>query len=320
MEQERVVAVDLGGTKTSACFVTRQGVCGPKLTSATRALAGANAVLDQVAGMIDGLVARDGDNGVLAVGVGAAGVIDPTVGTVVSATEAFATDWVGTDVVGGLRRRLNGLPVSVDNDVNTHAVGEAWLGAGRGYDRVLVTAVGTGVGGALVVDGHPVHGPHHFAGEMGHVPVPGAEHLRCACGRLGHVEAISAGPGLLRHFHHLGGTPTFSDARQVIAAACEEDGHATRAISDSATALGRCLAGIATVIDPDVIVVGGGMAAVGAGWWQSMEGAVREEVVDALSSLPIRSAELGDRSALVGSARLAWIDLDERATASGELT
>jgi glucokinase len=323
MPTEHVVAVDLGGTKTAACLVTPDGTCGHVVTHPTPAMEGPDAVLDSVAAIVGDLADAGihSKTALAGVGVGSAGVIDHVTGTVVSATQAIA-DWPGTPVADGLNQRLHGLPVVVDNDVNAHAVGEAWLGAGRNHDRMFMVTVGTGVGGAVIVHGQPVHGAHHVAGEMGHVPARGAEHLRCACGRLGHVEAISSGPGLLQHFHSLGGATTLTDTRQLVAAASNKDERAARAVHDSAVALGRCLAGIATVVDPGVIVIGGGLAEIGADWWQPMEETLRAELIDVLADIPLLPAELGGHAALVGAARLAWTNIGADTTTiptTGEL-
>lgn len=307
-----VAAVDLGGTKTAACLVDRAGHCGPLLTRPTPAMEGPAAVLDHVAALIRDLKPADlgADAAPVAVGVGAAGVIDHATGTVVSATRAIA-DWPGTPIAAQLSRRLDGLPVLVDNDVNAHAAGEAWLGAGRGHARVFMIAVGTGVGGGLIMDGHPVRGAHHVAGEIGHVPTRGAEHLTCACGRPGHIEALAAGPGMLHHYHHLGGHAQVRDTRELIARAQAGEKLATRTVRDAATALGRTLAGVATLLDPDVLVIGGGLANVGPIWWTPMEQTLRAEVIDALDHLPVLPAELGGQAALVGAAHLAWTHREE---------
>lgn len=301
-----MAGIDLGGTKTAGGLVDRAGARGPVLTRPTPAMDGPERVLDQVAHLVNAL-AWQCDGHLVGVGVGAAGVIDENIGTVVSATDAIR-DWPGTNVAEGLHQRL-GLPVLVDNDVNAHAAGEAWLGAGVGHRRVLMVAVGTGVGGALVVDGHPVRGAHHVGGEIGHIPARGADHLRCACGRPGHIEAISAGPGLLRHFHSLGGDSTIGDARQVVQAA-SADAIAAQAVDDAAQALGRCLAGVITTVDPDLVVIGGGMADAGPRWWQGVEQTARSELTDALDGIPIVRAKLGAVAAVVGAARLVWTEAD----------
>ncbi|MFH6691348.1 ROK family protein, partial [Cellulosimicrobium funkei] len=174
-----------------------------------------------------------------AIGVGTAGVVDVGRGVIVSATDTLP-GWPGTDVAGGLRRRLADLaadadlPVSVENDVDAHAAGEVWRGAAAGARSALLVAVGTGVGGAVVLDGRPLRGAHHVAGELGHVPVPGAELLRCPCGRTGHLEAIGAGPAVHRRYLALGGDATSPDTRDVVARADAGDELAVSVVRDAA--------------------------------------------------------------------------------------
>lgn len=303
---EQVVAIDLGGTKIAAAAVDRQGACGPVITRPTPAREGPDQVLATVADAVRQV--GDSSPGIIAAGVGAAGVIDAACGTVLSATDAI-TDWSGTRIADALRQALN-LPVVVDNDVNAHAAGEAWLGGGRGCRSVLMTTVGTGVGGAVVLNGQPLHGAHHVGGEIGHAPARGAEHLPCGCGRRGHLEAIASGPGLLRHYHSIGGDIALADTREVFERASVADPLAARAVRDAASALGTCLAGLIMLLDPDVVVVGGGLAESGELWWEPMESALRAELIDIVASVPVKPAELGGKAALVGAAHRAWNELD----------
>jgi glucokinase len=303
-DSDRVVAVDLGGTKTAVATVDRQGTCGPVLVRPTPSRAGPDRVLATVAEAVREVAAG---SSFVAVGVGSAGVIDATTGTVVSATDAI-TRWPGTGVADALGKEL-GMPVVVDNDVNAHAAGEAWLGAGRGAASVLMVAVGTGVGGAVVLDGAPLHGAHHVAGEVGHVPARGAEHLLCGCGRRGHLEAVASGPGLLRHYRALGGDAAVTDTREVFERARSADPQALRAVEDAAGALGTCLAGLVMLVDPEVVIVGGGLADTGEVWWDPMECALRADLIDVVADVPLRRAELGNRAALVGAAHRAWSEL-----------
>lgn len=304
-----VVGVDVGGTKIAAAGVDADGRCGPIWTFPTPAAAGPAAVLD-VIGEAVRAVSRELGVAPCAVGIGTAGVVDVDRGVIVSATSVLP-GWTGTAVGEQTRRRLadlvpGGPVVFVENDVDAHAAGEAWRGAARGARSALLVAVGTGVGGAIVLDGRPWRGAHHLAGEIGHMPVPGAEGLPCTCGRLGHLEAIGAGPAVHRLYLARGGDPACTDTRELVARAEAGDEIAVRAVRDSATALGRAIAGVATVLDPEVVVLGGGMAGAGAPWWSAVVSAVRAEVVDALQGLPIRPAELGGAAPLVGAARGAW--------------
>ena len=117
-----------------------------------------------------------------------------------------------------------------------------------------MVAVGTGVGGALVLDGRTRRGAHHVAGEIGHVPVPGAQGEPCTCGRTGHLEGVTAGPQIHRRYLAKGGDPEVPDAREVERCADAGDVIAQEVYRDSAVCLARALAGLVTVIDPDVVV------------------------------------------------------------------
>ncbi|QJW35059.1 ROK family protein [Cellulosimicrobium protaetiae] len=313
-----VVGVDLGGTKIAAATVAADGTLGPVRAVPTPAAAGPDAVLDAVAGLVREVVAAlPGGARLRGLGVGTAGVVDVGRGVIVSATDTLP-GWPGTDVAGGLRRRLADLasdgpsgdapavPVFVENDVDAHAAGEVWLGAAAGARSALLVAVGTGVGAAVVLDGRPLRGAHHVAGELGHMPVPGAELLRCPCGRTGHLEAIGAGPAIHRRYLALGGDAASPDTRDVVARAGAGDELAATVVRDAAQAVGRAVAGVVTVLDPEVVVVGGGLAGAGDLWWSALEGALRAEVVDVLADLPLRRAALGNEAAIVGAARGAW--------------
>ncbi|MFD2024879.1 ROK family protein [Promicromonospora aerolata] len=312
-----VVGVDLGGTKIAAATVGADGGWGTVHTTPTPASAGPDAVLDAVATLVRTVTADAAacPSTVLgAVGIGTAGVVDVVGGTIVSATDTFP-HWRGTDVAGGVGDRLTvrgtaPVPVFVENDVDAHAAGESWRGAAAGARSALLVAVGTGVGGAVVLDGRPLRGAHHLAGELGHMPVPGAEGLLCPCGRTGHLEAVAAGPAIHRRYLALGGDPAAKDARDVVARAQRDDGLADRAVRESATALGRAIAGVVTVLDPEIVVVGGGVAGSGDAWWSALDRSLRAEVVDVLAGLPVRRAALGGAAAIVGSARGAWDLLD----------
>lgn len=315
-----VVGVDLGGTKTAAALVGVDGQVGTVHTVPTPARCGPDTILDTVARLVGVVLAQAADHGsapqLAAVGIGTAGVVDASRGTIVSATDVLP-GWAGTDVAGGLRARLaadtgvrivgapHDLPVLVENDVDAHAAGEAWLGAAAGARIALMVAVGTGVGGAIVLDGTPLRGAHHLAGEMGHMPVPGAEGLTCGCGRPGHLEALGSGPALHRHYLRLGGDPAVVDTRAVVALADAGDELARGAVADSAACVGRAIAAICTVLDPDVVVVGGGLAEAGPQWWSPMLQALRDDVIDPLAQLPVLPAALGSQAAIVGAAGAA---------------
>jgi glucokinase len=306
---EVVLAVDIGGTKTAAALADRDDALLRTEVAATPAAGGPAAVVATAVALAERLLSGTGLR-LSGVGIGTAGVVDAGRGTIVSATDTFA-DWPGTPLAALVRAGLGAhlppdAPVAVQNDVDAHAAGEYRHGAAAGAASALVVAVGTGVGAGLVLDDKAVRGAHHVAGEIAHLPVPGAAHLRCPCGRFGHLEAIGSGIGMHRHFRYLGGDPGIADARGVATAAAAGDPIARRALDESAAAVGRALAGAATLLDPERIVVTGGVPNIGESWWFPMRAAFHSEAIDALQNTPILPGTLGDDAPLRGAAASAW--------------
>lgn len=315
----QVIGVDVGGTKIAAGLVKASGEVLDRLVLPTPAAEGPSAVL----GAIVELAERLCTPGVVGVGVGTGGVVDHARGVIVSATELLP-GWAGTPVAAELSARL-GLPVALDNDGNALALGEHHFGAARGLGSVLCVAVGTGIGGGVVIGGRLVRGAHHTAGEVGHIPVPGAEGMPCSCGRTGHLEAIASGPAMTARYaaeaatraqmdqyddsgdSHLGCDPRAAvDLRVITERARTGDVVAAKVIADGAGALGRAIGGLANGIDPDAVIVGGGVAEIGEPYWAPLRAAVREHTLPALAALEIRPAELRTNAGIVGAAALAF--------------
>ncbi|QMU71225.1 ROK family protein [Streptacidiphilus sp. P02-A3a] len=305
-----VGAVDIGGTKIAAGLVAADGTVVRQRSVPTPAAEGPQAVLDAAADLVAEL-ARPGEP-VLAVGVGSAGVIDPRTGRVLSATDALP-GWAGTDLRGGLGARL-GVPVAVDNDVHAHALGEAWRGAAAGVREVLLVAVGTGIGGSQVVDGRVHHGAHSAAGHVGHMPLPEAEGRRCPCGGVGHAEAVAAGPALLAEYRRRRGAAGTRDLADVAARAERGEPTARQVLEDGATALGRLIGGLVNLLDPELVLVTGGVANCGPVWWSSLRVGYHAEALPPLRGVPLEPGLLGHLAPLLGAARLA-LDLLPELTA-----
>lgn len=308
---QHAIGVDLGGTKTAAGVVSASGEVLFSETIGTLNRDGGEAILDATAALVSGLVARARAQGleVSGVGVGSAGVIDAGSGTVVSATDAIL-GWAGTELTAGLAGRLGLAAGSVRavNDVHAHALGEAWTGAAAGTASSLLVAFGTGVGGSFVLAGSPVLGHRYVAGHVGHIASPFAysrgRALACVCGRAGHVEAVASGPAIREAYLRLGGSPEVPDTRAVFALANDGDAAAAAAISDAAAAAGQAVGGLANVLDPELVVVTGGLADAGELWWTPMETALRSELLAPLADLPVRRAALGNTAAVIGAASL----------------
>ena len=313
-----VIAVDLGGTKTAAGVVGADGEVLFSEQIPTLNRDGGDAILRATAALVGRLMRRAAGEGIDVgrVGVGSAGVIDAVNGEVVSATDAIL-GWAGTRLTAGLAQLLD-LPrgsVSAVNDVHAHALGEAWRGAAAGSSSSLMVAFGTGVGGSFVLDGSPVLGHHYVGGHVGHFASPYAYHegtaLPCVCGGSGHVEAIASGPAIHESFIRFGGSPEVPDTRAVFALAHDGDGAASadsaaaiKAIGAGTGAAGQAIGGLVNILDPETVVVSGGLADAGDFWWKPMERALRKELMAPLADIPVLRAALGNTAAIVGAAKL----------------
>lgn len=297
LTQGAVIGLDLGGTKIAAALVGPDGTVLARHTRPTPATQGAPAVLDALAA-----AAADVDPGRLAavLGIAAAGVVDPRTGMVTSATDSIR-GWAGTALGAGLADRT-GLPVACDNDVRATAGPElAALGPDRG--SLLFAAVGTGVGGAIAVDGRMLHGASGIAGHIGHLPAPEAAGLPCTCGATGHLEVIASGPGIAAHFGRLTGTSA-GRLEAVAALAARGEEAAVHAITTGAAAMGRVLGGLANALGPDRVVVGGGVPRIGALYGDALAGAFAAELMPPLRGLVPRPPAFGHDAAVLGAAAL----------------
>jgi len=305
---EVVAALDIGGTKTAAALVSRSGEVVARASAPTPGQAGPAAILETAAGLVNDLAA-DTTVTVRGLGVGSAGVIDPVRGVVIGSTDVLA-GWTGTPLVDRLTT-LTGLPTAIVNDVHAHGLGDAAFGAAQGCSTVLFVGVGTGVGGAFVSDGVVHVGAHSASGHIGHQPSTYAGTLTCSCGRLGHLEAIASGPGLHAEHARRSGA-ALADFRAVVALAATGDAVAREVVELGGAAVGSAIGGLVNVLDPHVVVVGGGVSGAGDLWWGALRDAFRLEALPSLVDIPVVPSTLGNDAALIGAGALAWVSDSER--------
>ncbi|HYY88830.1 MAG TPA: ROK family protein [Chloroflexota bacterium] len=315
-----VVAIDLGGTKALAGVVAADGAVSSRVWLPSRDLAGRPAeLLDRLAEGA-GQAAREGGlelDAVTAVGVCVPGPLDPT-RSVVSVAPNLG--WVDLKVRHELEQRLPGRRVFLENDVRAAALAEHAVGAGRGYHSMLAVFVGSGVGGGLVVNGRLYHGAHGGAGEIGHLVVRAAG-PRCGCGRSGCVEAMAARDAVGRYVMRdvargrrtaltdiLRGNLRAFTSRDLAAAVAQDDAVAIRAARRSARYIGLAVGGVVNLIDPAIIVIGGGIAeALGQRYVEWAAELARRQILSAdARTLPIVASRLGDDAGLLGAALTAY--------------
>lgn len=300
-----IVGVDIGGTKIAVAGFRQEPDGGRRRVTAVRTLStpareGGEAIVRAVVDAID--MVRGAER-VAAVGVGTAGVVDQD-GGITSATDAIS-GWAGFPVRAALLHALD-VPVAVVNDVHAAAVAEAAAGAGRGACGLLMVAVGTGIGGAVVLPDGLRAGVTGTAGSVGHTELvlpPELAGRRCGCGGVGHVEAVASGPGLEQTYRERTGTAL--TLREVDATARAGDAVAEEVIAEGARFLGRALAGAQALLDVEVIAVGGGVAAIGERYLAEVARAYRAAAMPGPTAARVRPAELGIDATVTGAAVLA---------------
>lgn len=294
------LGIDIGGSKIAVGLVAADGRVIRRTQADTPAREGREAILG-TAGRL--AVELCEDQPISGVGIGSAGVIAG--GKVVAATSLLA-DWTGTDLVRYFTELFDQPDrrpkVAALNDVHAHGTAEAWTGAGAGRDCVLLAAVGTGLGGVLVVGQRPLTGAHGVAGHLGHIASPAATGLTCSCGALGHLEAVSSGYGIVQLYRALGGDPVVRDAREVTAR-LGGDRYADRAVRQSAAALGSAIGDLINIIDPDVVIISGSVTGAGTGWWDALRDAAASAALPLTAGTQIVPAALGADAGIIGAAR-----------------
>jgi fructokinase len=249
------IGIDLGGTKIEAI-----GLEGDRLAAARRRVTTPHnyrGTLDCIVRLVGEIDAEAGCTGT--VGVGIPGVVSHSTGVVKNANSVWLN---GRPLLSDLQAALS-RPVRVANDANCFALSEAIDGAGRGFETVFGVILGTGVGGGISIRQRIHEGPNQIAGEWGHNPLPWMtdeerRSPRCYCGKYGCVETFLSGPGFERDYSVL------RDARRssqdIVRAAIDGDPGAVQVLERYTDRLARALSAVINVLDPDVVVLGGGMS------------------------------------------------------------
>jgi fructokinase len=250
------IGIDLGGTKIEAIALDADTPVAVRRRVATpRDYAG---TLDTMVRLIAEIEAEAGRTG--SVGVGIPGVVSRTTGLVKNANSTWL---IGRPLLADLEARLS-RPVRIANDANCFTLSEAIDGAGQGFETVFGVILGTGVGGGIAIRQRIHEGPNQIAGEWGHNPLPWmTEEERaaapgCYCGKYGCVETFLSGPGFERDHARRSGAPCSS--QDIVRAAASGDPHAIQTLERHHDRLARALASVINLLDPDVVVLGGGMS------------------------------------------------------------
>ncbi|MFQ5890111.1 MAG: ROK family protein [Gemmatimonadota bacterium] len=319
MEDKRyIVGVDLGGTSINVGVVPFEG--GPVLgmrSMPTESQRGAKFVVDRMIQMILAAMKdarREGSipkEGIIGIGLGSPGPLDRKSGTVIDTPNLRWRNFPLRDLISN----AIGLDAVLDNDANAATLGEWWLGAGRHVDTLIGVTLGTGIGGGIVLGGRVFHGVSDVAGEIGHMTIDSTGR-RCNCGNYGCLEAYASGPAIAARAIEglesgaasmlpamVDGNPSRITAETVYEAIVAGDLYAQEVMRDTAKFLGTGIANLINILNPEMVVISGGVTLAGDRLFEPLRAEVRRRAFrHAADSCRIVSSELGDMAGVIGAA------------------
>ncbi|MGT2772518.1 ROK family glucokinase [Streptococcus marimammalium] len=314
----KLLGIDLGGTTIKFGILTLEGEIQEKWAIETNILEeGKHIVPDIVASIkhrleLYGLTKED----FIGIGMGSPGAVERQMKTV---TGAYNLNWSKTQEVGSIIEKEIGIPFAIDNDANVAALGERWVGAGDNHLDVVFMTLGTGVGGGIIADGKLIHGVAGAGGEIGHMIVEPINGFLCTCGSHGCLETVASATGVVRVARQLaeayegdskikllldnGEAVTSKD---IFAAAEVGDAFANSIVEKVSFYLGLAAANISNILNPDSIVIGGGVSAAGEFLRSRIEKYFKTFTFPQVKeSTKIKIAKLGNDAGIIGAASLA---------------
>ncbi len=315
------LGVDIGGTAIKLGLFTEQGDVVDKWQIKSRKDEGGSHVLSDVAASMEERFRAKGvrRDEVLGVGVGVPGAVMAD-GTVLKCAN------LGWGVCSPAKEfeELTGIAnVKIVNDANAAALGEVWKGGGRGYKSIVMVTLGTGVGGAILIDGKVVTGSKGAAGEIGHITVENEEEETCGCGNKGCLEQYVSATGVMRLAKRMllarstlveNGTPSRLtegelSAKAVFDAAKAGDGLAGEVVERFGEYLGMSLSNVAGVVDPEAFVIGGGVSKAGDILIRTVEKYYNQYAMYALKGRDFKLAQLGNDAGIYGTVKMVLSDV-----------
>lgn len=311
--KEYAFGIDLGGTTAKVGLFTTTGSLLEKWEVPTDTSNAGEHILANLAAAIQNKMTEKGltANEVEGVGIGVPGpILNASIVPIICANLG---GFGNCNIAATLSELLGGLTVKVGNDANVAALGEIWQGIAKGCSSAVMVTLGTGVGGGVIVDGKVIDGAHGAGGEIGHITVNPTETASCGCGKHGCLEQYSSATGVVRCMKKLldenPDTPcvlrgTEFAAKDVFDAARNGDALAAREVDEMTSMLGMALANLAATTDPEMFMIGGGVARAGEVLFDPLVRHYKEFAFKSCRETPIKAASLGNDAGIYGAVRL----------------
>ena len=303
--------VDLGGTTVKIAYFDENGTMLSKWEIPTVTAGGGQQILPDIAASIAGYMEenRISKDAIIGIGIGVPGPVDGE-GVV---NKCVNLGWGVFNIADALSQ-LTGFPVKAGNDANVAALGEFWKGGGQGCKNMVFVTLGTGVGGGIVINGQLLHGAHGAGAEIGHLVLNREETEQCGCGKRGCVEQYCSATGIVRMaYKHLAATDAFSSLRILEAITCKDifdagkagDAVALEILNSYYALLGEFLADLCCVVNPEAVVLGGGVSKAGNVLLDGTRPYFDKYVFHAASNVRFALASLGNDAGAYGAFKLA---------------
>ena len=303
--------IDLGGTTVKIAYFDETGTMLEKWEIPTVTADGGAQILPDIAASIRAFIEAHqiNETSILGLGIGVPGPVNAK-GIV---NKCINLGWGVFNIAEELTK-LTGFPVKAGNDANVAALGEFWKGGGQGCDNMVFVTLGTGVGGGIVVEGNLLHGAHGSGAEIGHLCVNPEETVRCNCGNYGCVEQYCSATGIVRLAKlYLAANDTATSLREVENLTCKDIFDAAKAGDEAALAvldrvynyMGLFLANVCSTVNPEVVVIGGGVSKAGDMLVKGVEPYFHKHVFHAAGGAKFTMASLGNDAGAYGAFKLA---------------
>ena len=307
-----VIAIDLGATLIRGMLTDLNNDIQMEIQISTELEKGYEAVMDNLATVVDRLLKRRGlnINKVLGIGIGIAGLVEGKKGVI-----EFSPDfgWESVNINDSLNKRIS-LPFIFDNSTRLMALGERAFGIGKNYRNFTVINIGYGIAAGIVIEGETVFGSQGKAGEFGHIIVDQKSNIQCQCGNYGCLEALASGRRIaalgkelfegrksLKIIELCKNDPNLIDAKLVFEAARAGDVNANKVLGEVINYLGIGIASLVNLLDPEVIFMGGGVSSNGEMFINSLKKATEGYLISRKKNLDIQPVTFGDYATLTGA-------------------
>ncbi|HHV75169.1 transcriptional regulator [Thermoanaerobacterium sp. PSU-2] len=287
---KKVVGIDIGGTKILGGVIGFNGDLIKFKETSTDANLGRDHILKKLFGVLDDLF----DTDIEGIGIGSAGRINFYTGEVIYATDNLP-GWTGINLKEIISQKYRTKTI-VENDVNAAIVGENWLGSAKNFKDVLMITLGTGVGGAIILDGKLIRGSHFSAAEIGHT-ILYPDGKKCNCGQNGCVEQYISGTAIYKRYNEIVGSNLVNSAKDVFDLYMKNDKISKLVVDEFVKSLSLLIFNIRNFIDPEIIILGGGVTNSKDLWWEYLKSQIK-------CDLNISIAGLNKFSTVYGAAKL----------------